>query len=171
LSPGASPRFLRTFDWSFSLTGLPEYYGGTPTRAPVIRWDGRHENDPEIGKSVPPEVVETSSFNLATTIVQEGKLLQPLDLKIVDFGQAFIYRPGQMFPYTIHTPGPYRAPEILVHNAVNLDNPFATDLWSAGCAIFYVATGTAPINSFGTNLLKAWVTALHETLPSGWMPK
>jgi hypothetical protein len=65
-----------------------KYYGGTPTRAPVIRWDGRHENDPEIGKSVPLEVVETSSFNLATTFVQEGKLLQPLDLKIVNFGQG-----------------------------------------------------------------------------------
>jgi hypothetical protein len=41
--------------------------------------------------------VETSSFNLVKIIVQEGKLLQPLDLKIVDFGQgnkltAFVHR-------------------------------------------------------------------------------
>ena len=69
---------------------VPGHYGGTPTRAPVIK------KDPEIGKSVPLEVVETSSFNLAKTIVQEGKLLQPLDLKIMDFGQGkltdFVHR-------------------------------------------------------------------------------
>jgi hypothetical protein len=46
--------------------GLPEatvveYYGGNPKRAPVLRLDGKHENDPKIGKSVPLEVVETSS--------------------------------------------------------------------------------------------------------------
>ena len=51
-----------------------KYYGGTPTCAPVIRWDGTHKEDPEIGKSVPLEVVETSSFNLVKIIVQEGKL-------------------------------------------------------------------------------------------------
>jgi hypothetical protein len=62
-----------------------KYYGGTPTRAPVIRWDGRHENGPEIGKFIPPEVVETSSFNLATTIVQEGKLLQLLNFENCEF--------------------------------------------------------------------------------------
>ena len=61
-----------------------------------MRWDGKHENDPEIGKSVPLEVVETSSFNLTEKMVQKGKLIQLLDLKMVDFGQGklttFVHR-------------------------------------------------------------------------------
>jgi hypothetical protein len=73
-----------------------KYYGGKPRRAPVLRWDGKHENDPEIGKSVPLEVVETSSFHLTEKIVQKGKLIQLLDLKIMDFGQGksttFVHR-------------------------------------------------------------------------------
>jgi hypothetical protein len=63
-----------------------EYYGGNPERAPVLRRDGKQ--DCEIGKSVPLEVVETSSLNLIKKIIQNGKLVQPLDLKIVDFGQG-----------------------------------------------------------------------------------
>jgi hypothetical protein len=37
-----------------------KYYRGTPTLAPVIRWDGKHKKNPEIGKSVPLEVVVTT---------------------------------------------------------------------------------------------------------------
>ena len=65
-----------------------EYFGGNPRRGPVLRRDGTHKNDPEIGRSVPAEGVETSSLKLAEKIVQEGKFLQPPDLKIVDFGQG-----------------------------------------------------------------------------------
>jgi hypothetical protein len=65
-----------------------EYYGGNPTRARAIRCDGKHENDSAIGKSVPLEVVEISSLNLAQKIAREGKLVQRLDLKIVGFGHG-----------------------------------------------------------------------------------
>ena len=73
-----------------------EYYGGIPRCARVIRLDGKHKNDPEIGKSVPLEVVETSSFNLAMNIVQDGKFVQSIDLKMVGFGYGklatFVHR-------------------------------------------------------------------------------
>jgi len=73
-----------------------------------------------------------------------------LDLKIVDFGQGklttfvhpvsfeeVMYRIPQLHPPTrakvsliLSThPTLIVLPEILVHNAVNLDNPFAADLW------------------------------------------
>jgi hypothetical protein len=65
-----------------------ERFGGNPSRGPVLRWDGTHKNDPEIGRSVPAEVVEISSLKLAEKMVQGGKLLQLPDLKIVDFGQG-----------------------------------------------------------------------------------
>ncbi|OXV09092.1 hypothetical protein Egran_03145, partial [Elaphomyces granulatus] len=149
-----------------------EYFGGNPSRGPVLRWDGTHKNDPEIGRSVPAEVVETSSLKLAEKMAQDGKLLQLPDLKIVDFGQAFIREPKQKFnklPYNLYTPETYRAPEILVYKTFNLDNPFAADLWSAGCAIFYIATGTVPIDTSGVSLLKAWLIALDETAPSTWI--
>lgn len=48
---------------------------------------------------------------------------------------AFIHRPGQQFPYTLHTPDSCSAPEILVYKRIYQDNPFAADLWSAGCAV------------------------------------
>ena len=46
-----------------------EYYGGIPRCARIMRLDGNHKNDPETGKSVPLEAVETSPFNLAMNIV------------------------------------------------------------------------------------------------------
>jgi serine/threonine protein kinase len=146
-------------------------FGGNPSRGPVLRCDGTHKNDPEIGRSVPAEVVEISSLKLAEKMVQGGKLLQLPDLKIVDFGQAFIHEPKQKFklPYNLDTPEIYRAPEILVYKTFDLDDPFAADLWSAGCAIFYIATGTAPIDTSGVSLLKAWLIALNETIPSTWI--
>jgi hypothetical protein len=70
-----------------------EYYGGNPIRAPVKRWDEKHKTDTKIGKSVPLEVVETSSLALAKRVVREGKLFQPeIDLKVVDFGQGELTR-------------------------------------------------------------------------------
>jgi len=52
-----------------SEAAVVEYYGGKPRRALVIRRDGKHENDPEIG---PLEVVKTSSFNLTKKISDEN---------------------------------------------------------------------------------------------------
>jgi hypothetical protein len=66
-----------------------KYYGGNPRHALVKRRDGNHKTDTKIGKSVPPEVVETSSLALVKRIVREGKLVQPeFDLKLIDFGQS-----------------------------------------------------------------------------------
>jgi hypothetical protein len=50
-----------------SEVAVMEYYGGILRCAPVIRLDGKHTNDPEIDKSIPLEVVEISSLNLAMT--------------------------------------------------------------------------------------------------------
>ncbi|OXV05211.1 hypothetical protein Egran_07021, partial [Elaphomyces granulatus] len=82
---------------------------------------------------------------------------------------AFIHRLGQKLPYIIHTPDPYCAPEILVHKEIDLDNPFAADLWSAGCAIFHIATGVVPVDDYGINLLRVWSLVLRETLPHAWI--
>jgi hypothetical protein len=48
---------------------------------------------------------------------------------------GFIHGGGFKLPYNICKAEAYRAPEILVHKKFNLDNPFAADLWSAGCAV------------------------------------
>jgi hypothetical protein len=52
-----------------SEAAVMEYYGGIPRCARIMRLDGNHKNDPETGKSVPLEAVETSPFNLAMNIV------------------------------------------------------------------------------------------------------
>jgi serine/threonine protein kinase len=56
-----------------------------------------------------------------------------------------------------------------MYKTFNLDNPFAADLWSAGCAIFYIATGSIPLDTSGVCLLKAWLIAVDETAPSTWI--
>jgi hypothetical protein len=58
----------------------------------VLMLDGKHENDPKIGKSVPLKVVETSSLNLIKKIPQDGKLVRPLDLKIVGLVRGHPFR-------------------------------------------------------------------------------
>ena len=76
-------------------------------------------------KKVLGQNLQSASFSKSVRIFAERALY------------IHIHRPGGDFklPYNIHTAETYCAPEILVYKRFNLDNPFAADLWSAGCAV------------------------------------
>lgn len=50
-------------------------------------------------------------------------------IKIVDFGQSFLRNESP--PDTLHTPFPYRAPEIIFQDKVD----YRVDLWSMACLV------------------------------------
>lgn len=61
-------------------------------------------------------------------------------MKVIDFGTALRYKPGQSFKETIGTPY-YIAPEVLNHNYGK-----ECDIWSLGVMAYIIMSGVPPFN-------------------------
>ena len=61
-------------------------------------------------------------------------------IKVIDFGTALRYKPGQSFKETIGTPY-YIAPEVLNHNYGK-----ECDIWSLGVMAYIILSGVPPFN-------------------------
>lgn len=102
-----------------SLQSLPEEDFlrklGRPETGTVQRTDGQ-----PLGPGLPRYLVRPTSYHqdIETSI------------KIIDFGQSFFSR-DESPPDTLHTPFPYRAPEIIFQDKVD----YRVDLWSMACLV------------------------------------
>lgn len=61
--------------------------------------------------------------------------------KVIDFGLARFLHPGQTANDAFGTPG-YTAPEVLMESNYS----FACDVWSLGCILYALLTGTMPFD-------------------------
>lgn len=61
-------------------------------------------------------------------------------IKVIDFGTALAYKPGQNFKETIGTPY-YIAPEVLNHSYSK-----ECDMWSLGVICYIILSGVPPFN-------------------------
>lgn len=86
---------------------------GRPETGTVQRTDGQ-----PLGPGLPRYLVQPTSYHqdIETSI------------KIIDFGQSFLRNES---PDTLHTPFPYRAPEIIFQDKVD----YRVDLWSMACLV------------------------------------
>lgn len=89
---------------------------GRPETGIVQRTDGQ-----PLGPGLPRYLVRPTSYHqdIETSFGP---------IKIVDFGQSFLRNES---PDTLHTPFPYRAPEIIFQDKVD----YRVDLWSMGCLV------------------------------------
>lgn len=91
---------------------------GRPETAPIHRTD----NQP-LESNLPRYLVQPTSYHQDIET-----FFGPI--KIIDFGQSFFSR-DESPPDTLHTPFPYRAPEIIFQDKVD----YRVDLWSMGCLV------------------------------------
>lgn len=91
---------------------------GRPETAPIHRTD----NQP-LESSLPRYLVRPTSYH------QEIET----SIKIIDFGQSFLR--NEPPPDTLHTPFPYRAPEIIFQDKLD----YRVDLWSMACLVRFLS--------------------------------
>lgn len=89
---------------------------GRPETGTVQRTDGQ-----PLGPGLPRYLVRPTSYHqdIETSFGP---------IKIIDFGQSFLRNES---PDTLHTPFPYRAPEIIFQDKID----YRVDLWSMGCLV------------------------------------
>lgn len=89
---------------------------GRPETGTVQRTDGQ-----PLGPGLPRYLVRPTSYHqdIETSFGP---------IKIVDFGQSFLRNES---PDTLHTPFPYRAPEIIFQDKLD----YRVDLWSMACLV------------------------------------
>lgn len=128
-SSSSSSLDLHTRNLAFtipSLQSLPEedflHKLGRPETAPIHRTD----NQP-LESSLPRYLVRPTSYHqeIETTFGP---------IKIIDFGQSF-FSCDKSPPDTLHTPFPYRAPEIIFQDKVD----YRVDLWSMACLVRFLS--------------------------------
>lgn len=92
---------------------------GRPETAPIHRTD----NQP-LESGLPRYLVRPTSYHqdIETSFGP---------IKIVDFGQSFLRNES---PDTLHTPFPYRAPEIIFRDKLD----YRVDLWSMACLVRFI---------------------------------
>lgn len=124
-SSSSSSLDLHTRNLAFtipSLQSLPEedflHKLGRPETAPIHRTD----NQP-LESSLPRYLVRPTSYH------QEIET----SIKIIDFGQSFLR--NEPPPDTLHTPFPYRAPEIIFRDKID----YRVDLWSMACLVRFLS--------------------------------
>lgn len=90
---------------------------GRPETGTVQRTDGQ-----PLGPGLPRYLVRPTSYHqdIETSFGP---------IKIIDFGQSFLR--NEPPPDTLHTPFPYRAPEIIFRDKVD----YRVDLWSMACLV------------------------------------
>lgn len=93
---------------------------GRPETAPIHRTD----NQP-LESNLPRYLVRPTSYHQDIET-----FFGPI--KIVDFGQSFLRNES---PDTLHTPFPYRAPEIIFRDKLD----YRVDLWSMACLVRFLS--------------------------------
>ncbi|KAM0696774.1 hypothetical protein Q7P36_004023 [Cladosporium allicinum] len=110
-----------------------------------------------IGKHTPQYLV------LPSTLPPSAGLPSNCNVKIVDFGSAFIS--GEASP-KMRYPLPFRAPEAVITGSWDVE----ADVWSLGCMIFALIVGYPPFDSFlfkEEELAEQWI-ATFGGLPKEW---
>ncbi|KAH8916534.1 kinase-like protein [Atractiella rhizophila] len=97
----------------------------------------------------------------------------PTSLLLVDFGSSFLFDQRRDH---LGTPLGYMAPEYLFYKRsqgkVDADWDWRTDIWSLGCALYYIVTGQ-PLFTLDFNLERALIDDWQMTvgpLPERWQP-
>lgn len=103
---------------------------GRPETGTVQRTDGQ-----PLESSLPRYLVRPTSYHqdIETSI------------KIIDFGQSFFSR-DESPPDTLHTPFPYRAPEIIFRDKLD----YRVDLWSMACLVRFLSYASQGVASPGS---------------------
>ncbi|KJX98771.1 protein kinase [Zymoseptoria brevis] len=129
---------------------------GAPETVPVVRKDGQ-----PIEAGIPPYLV-------ARGIRKDDLVVDTVNIKIVDFGGAFIQ---STTADEIHTPLVVRAPEAIFHDQC-VDT--RVDLWGLGCMIFELVAGQPPFDNIlvtPPSLVRQMLTLTGDALPGRWHAK
>ncbi|KAI9822859.1 MAG: hypothetical protein M1826_000352 [Phylliscum demangeonii] len=123
-----------------------------------------------MGHSVPKVVYEAGS--LLDTVLDDGHIIADFSLQLIDFGQAFIFDGVPSPRYEYHAFQQTRAPEVMVDQEPDWRNPFPMDVWSVGCSLVQLATGShlflaGPEQSMLMDIEAAVGGALPSFWPSG----